>query len=71
MRYLVLLAALTLPLSPVWAADGDKPAVEPKPAALIADGVPDVPADLIAKGAGLEAIAAPAASAGIRSTNRC
>ncbi len=48
MRYMVLLAALTLPLSPAWAADGDKPAVEPKPAALIADGMPDVPADLTA-----------------------
>ncbi|WP_428630838.1 prolyl oligopeptidase family serine peptidase [Sphingopyxis sp.] len=48
MRYLVLLAALTLPLAPVWAADGDKLNVEPKPAALIADGMPDVPADLTA-----------------------
>lgn len=49
MRYLVLLAALTLPLAPAWAADGDKPAeVEPKPAALIADGVPEVPAALTA-----------------------
>jgi dipeptidyl aminopeptidase/acylaminoacyl peptidase len=48
MRYPVLLAALTLPLAPVWAADGDKAAVEPKPAALIADGMPDIPADLTA-----------------------
>jgi dipeptidyl aminopeptidase/acylaminoacyl peptidase len=48
MRYLVLIAALALPLAPAWAADGEKPAVEPKPAALIADGVPDVPADLTA-----------------------
>jgi dipeptidyl aminopeptidase/acylaminoacyl peptidase len=48
MRHLALLAALALPLAPAWAADGEKPAVEAKPAALIADGVPDVPADLTA-----------------------
>ncbi|MDO9370812.1 MAG: prolyl oligopeptidase family serine peptidase [Sphingopyxis sp.] len=48
MRHLALLAALALPLAPAWAADGEAPAVEPKPAALIADGVPDVPAELSA-----------------------
>jgi hypothetical protein len=48
MRHLALLAALALPLAPAWAADGEAPAVEPKPAALIADGVPDVPAELTA-----------------------
>lgn len=49
MRYLALLAALALPIaSAAAAADGDKPAIEPKPAALIADGVPEVPADLTA-----------------------
>jgi dipeptidyl aminopeptidase/acylaminoacyl peptidase len=46
MRYLAALAALTLPLAPALAQDAGKPAVEPKPAALIADGVPEVPADL-------------------------
>lgn len=46
MRYMALLAALALPLAPALAADADKPAVEPKPAALIADGVPEVPAEL-------------------------
>ena len=48
MRTFALLAALALPLAPVWAADGEKSAVEPKPAALIADGMPEVPADLSA-----------------------
>ena len=48
MRHLALLAALALPLAPAWAADGEAPVVEPKPAALIADGVPDVPAELTA-----------------------
>ncbi|MGV3730525.1 MAG: prolyl oligopeptidase family serine peptidase [Sphingopyxis sp.] len=48
MRYFTFVAALTLPLAPVLAADGDKQAVEPKPAALIADGMPEVPADLAA-----------------------
>jgi dipeptidyl aminopeptidase/acylaminoacyl peptidase len=48
MRYVALLAALTLPVASAAAAEGDKPAVEPKPAALIADGVPEVPAELAA-----------------------
>lgn len=46
MRYLATLAALALPLAPAFAQDSAKPAVEPKPAALVADGLPDVPADL-------------------------
>lgn len=48
MRYLAFLAALTLPLASAAAAEADKPAVEPKPAALIADGVPEVPVELAA-----------------------
>ena len=46
MRYLAVLAAAALPLAPALAQEAAKPAVEPKPAALIADGVPAVPADL-------------------------
>ena len=46
MRYLAVLAALALPLAPALAAEGEGAAVEPKPAALVADGVPAVPADL-------------------------
>lgn len=48
MRTTALLAALTLPFAPVLAAEGDNAAVEPKPAALVADGVPAVPAELAA-----------------------
>ncbi|WP_033073806.1 S9 family peptidase [Sphingopyxis sp. MWB1] len=48
MRYLTLLAALALPLAPALAAEEGGGAVEPKPAALVADGVPAVPADLAA-----------------------
>lgn len=48
MRTLAFLAALALPLAPAHAADAEKPAVEPKPAALIADGMPEVPAELTA-----------------------
>lgn len=47
MRYLAALAALTLPLASAAAADGEA-AVEPRPAALVADGVPAVPAELTA-----------------------
>jgi dipeptidyl aminopeptidase/acylaminoacyl peptidase len=52
MRYLTLIAALALPLAPVLAQDA-KPAaspanVAPKPAALIDDGMPPVPAELAA-----------------------
>lgn len=48
MRYLAALAALTLPFAPAFAADDGKSPVEPRPAALVADGVPEVPADLTA-----------------------
>lgn len=49
MRSLAFLAALALPLAPVFAQEADKPAdVAPKPAALVADGMPDIPADLAA-----------------------
>lgn len=48
MRYLTVLAAAALPLAPALAQDAAKPAIEPKPAALVADGVPAVPADLTA-----------------------
>lgn len=50
MRHLALLAALALPLAPALAQEAAPPAAEvaPKPAALIADGMPDVPAELAA-----------------------
>ncbi len=50
MRYLTLLAALALPLAPALAQDAAKPAapVIPRPAALIADGMPNLPAELAA-----------------------
>ena len=48
MRQLAVLAALVLPFAPALAAGDDAPAVEPKPAALVADGVPAVPAALAA-----------------------
>ncbi|HEV2596777.1 S9 family peptidase [Sphingopyxis sp.] len=48
MRYLTFVAALALPLAPALAQEATKPAVEPKPAALVADGMPEVPADLSA-----------------------
>jgi dipeptidyl aminopeptidase/acylaminoacyl peptidase len=48
MRHLAVLAALALPLAPALAAEGDALAAEPKPAALVADGVPAVPAALAA-----------------------
>ncbi len=50
MRYLTLIAALALPLAPALAQDA-KPAAAPaapKPAALVADGMPEVPAELAA-----------------------
>ena len=48
MRYLTLIAALALPLAPALAQEA-KPAAAPaapKPAALVADGMPEVPAEL-------------------------
>jgi dipeptidyl aminopeptidase/acylaminoacyl peptidase len=51
MRYLTLIAALALPLAPALAQDAAPaaPPVAPKPAALVADGMPPVPAELAAK----------------------
>lgn len=49
MRYLAAIAALALPLAPVVAQEQPGGPVVPKPAALIADGMPDVPADLAAE----------------------
>lgn len=47
MRHIALIAALTLPLASALAQDAEKPAsVVPKPAALIADGMPEIPAEL-------------------------
>jgi dipeptidyl aminopeptidase/acylaminoacyl peptidase len=52
MRCLTLIAALALPLTPAFAQDAAPPAspgnLAPKPAALVADGMPPVPADLAA-----------------------
>jgi dipeptidyl aminopeptidase/acylaminoacyl peptidase len=49
MRHLSFLVALALPLASVPAAGQEAPAdVQPKPAALVADGMPDVPAALAA-----------------------
>lgn len=48
MRHLAVLAALALPFAPALAAGEEAPAAEPKPAALVADGVPEVPAALAA-----------------------
>ncbi len=49
MRHLALIAAFSLPLSAALAAEDPSPvAVEARPAALIADGVPSVPSELAA-----------------------
>ncbi|MDR7060769.1 MULTISPECIES: prolyl oligopeptidase family serine peptidase [unclassified Sphingopyxis] len=48
MRYLAVVAALALPIAPALGAGEGAPAAEPKPAALVADGVPAVPAALAA-----------------------
>jgi dipeptidyl aminopeptidase/acylaminoacyl peptidase len=50
MRHLSLIAALTLPFAPVLAQEAARPAAPaiPKPAALIADGMPELPAELAA-----------------------
>lgn len=49
MRYYALIAAMLLPGAPAFAEEAADSAVVAKPAALIADGVPDVPADLAAE----------------------
>ena len=50
MRYLTLIAALALPLAPALAQEAPSalPSAAPKPAALVADGMPEVPAELAA-----------------------
>ncbi|MEN9393769.1 MAG: hypothetical protein RLZZ104_2112 [Pseudomonadota bacterium] len=49
MRYLAAIAALALPLAPVLAQEQPVVPTVPKPAALIADGMPEVPAELAAE----------------------
>lgn len=49
MRYFALVAAMALPAVPAFAQDAAKPDTVPKPAALIADGVPEVPVELAAE----------------------
>jgi len=49
MRYLAAIAALALPLAPVLAQEQPVVPTVPKPAALIADGMPAVPAELAAE----------------------
>lgn len=49
MRYLAAIAALALPLTPVLAQEQPVVPTVPKPAALIADGMPEVPAELAAE----------------------
>jgi dipeptidyl aminopeptidase/acylaminoacyl peptidase len=46
MRYVTLIAALTLPLAPALAQEAKPAPAIPKPAALIADGMPALPAEL-------------------------
>lgn len=49
MRYLAAIAALALPFAPVYAQEKATGDTVPKPAALIADGMPEVPAALAAE----------------------
>jgi dipeptidyl aminopeptidase/acylaminoacyl peptidase len=49
MRYLALVAAMVLPAVPVFAQEAANPDVVPKPAALVADGIPEVPVELAAE----------------------
>jgi dipeptidyl aminopeptidase/acylaminoacyl peptidase len=49
MRYLALLAAMALPTVPAFAQEAADPNAVPKPAALIADGIPEVPVELAAE----------------------
>lgn len=46
MRKTALIAAMILPFAPAMAQEGSPANIVPKPAALIADGIPDVPAEL-------------------------
>jgi dipeptidyl aminopeptidase/acylaminoacyl peptidase len=49
MRYLALVAALALPAVPAVAQEAANPNVVPKPAALVADGIPEIPTELAAE----------------------
>lgn len=49
MRYLALVAAMALPAIPAFAQEAANPNVVPKPAALVADGIPEVPVELAAE----------------------
>lgn len=49
MRKTALIAAMILPFAPAMAQEGSPANIVPKPAALIADGIPDVPAELAAE----------------------
>lgn len=49
MRRLALIAALTLPAVPAYAEEAAPANAVPKPAALVADGMPAIPADLAAE----------------------
>jgi hypothetical protein len=49
MRYIALVAAMTLPAVPAFAEEAANPNGVPKPAALVADGIPAVPAELAAE----------------------
>ncbi|MFN3749196.1 MAG: prolyl oligopeptidase family serine peptidase [Sphingorhabdus sp.] len=49
MRKTALIAAMILPFAPAMAQEGSLANIVPKPAALIADGIPDVPAELAAE----------------------
>jgi dipeptidyl aminopeptidase/acylaminoacyl peptidase len=49
MRYLAAIATLALPFAPAFAQEAAAPTAVPKPAALIADGMPEVPLELAAE----------------------
>lgn len=49
MHKTALIAAMILPFAPAMAQDGGQANIVPKPAALIADGIPEVPAELAAE----------------------
>jgi dipeptidyl aminopeptidase/acylaminoacyl peptidase len=49
MRYLAFVAALALPAVPALAQEAANPNTVPKPAALVADGIPEIPVELAAE----------------------
>ncbi len=49
MRYVATLAAIALPFAPLYAQDKEAANIVPKPAALIADGLPAIPVALAAE----------------------